>query len=201
MKTKLPQLNRPKIAFFTLAIVSVGFLAYPLWNYTKFYLALWSFDCALLDITVDASQIMNTQIEAKLQITNPTDYSGLELTSIMCGLEYIDGEHQVVDVNQPWGHWGYQFVSSNVWTLKVQTFSLKLSVTAYANVTVPLAFIINPFSGSEFDRNNAWPFVDFLRTRPEQTECRLDCRLMLSSFLGSFEVDRYFIYTTKIIYQ
>jgi len=200
MLIKKFKLDQPETVFFVVMVVSVGFLVYPLWNYTQFYLALWNFGCAVSNLTIDINQITNIQIAIEFLIMNPTDYSGLGLTSINCGLEYIDGMHLVFDPTLA-GHWGGNWRPSNVWELKAQYISYKRPIAAHANDTVALTSIINPHAGNTFEQNNAWSFIGFLETQPDLIEWKLNCCFIISSFLGSFEVWRYLSYVTPMTYQ
>jgi hypothetical protein len=57
----IKKLGVPTAVFFAITLISVGSLVLPLWNYTRFYLALWNFDYLASSVTVDRSQINATR--------------------------------------------------------------------------------------------------------------------------------------------
>lgn len=172
MKIKNLSLDRPAAVFFAITVVSVGFLVYPLWSYTKFYAALWNFDYKLLNLTVDTSEIANSyaRINIELLIANPTDYSGLKVDSIALGLEYIGAAHLVR--NPAFHIWGSgpqeAYIWTNVWDVKVETFNLNIPIAPRTNSTVTLTCIIDPIGEIEPTKTNGFNFLGFLGGRPEQ---------------------------------
>jgi len=205
MKTKNFSLDRPAAVFFAITVVSVGFLVSPLWSYTKFYSALWNFDYKLLNLNVDTSQMANSYARINIEFlsVNPTDYFGLKVDSIALGLEYIGVSHRV---RNPAFHIRGSgpveaYIWTNVWDLKVATFNLDFPVAPHSNSTVALTCIIDPIGETEPTKTNAFNFLGFLSGHPEKVEWQLECRLFLSSFMGGFEVNRNFEYTTPMIYS
>jgi hypothetical protein len=205
MKIRNVNVDKPAAVFFAIAVVSVGFSLYPLWNYTRFHIALWNFDYNLISMTINKSDPTTILLNANISVMNPTDYTGLEVTSISCGVEYVNPsqKHQVWDPSIP-GHWGGGWVESYVWELKVETFSFPSNVPigANKNVTIPLTFFIKPGMGTNLEQQNVQQFMGFLgfpdQTPPKQIEWYLNCHLILSSFLSSFDVTRYFVYVTPV---
>lgn len=199
-KMKIPKLDKPATVFLAFTVVSVGFLVYPMWNYTKYYMALWNFDYTVLSLSIDLNQA-NMPITINMLFTNPVDYSGLELVSITIGLEYVNPaqSHLVWDPTLP-GHWGGGWRESNVWELKSEIFSLRLPLRAFANETVPLTIYVNPYAGTDREKENAMTFIGFLSSRPDKIQWGLSCYLALSTFLGGYTVNRYFPYETTMTY-
>jgi hypothetical protein len=205
MKTKHFNVDRQVAVFFAITVVSVGFLVEPLWSYAKFYDALWNFDYKPLNLTVDTNQMVNSyaRINIELRLANPIDYSGLKVSSIVLGLEYIGAPHLVR--NPAFHIWGSgpqeAYIWTNVWDLKVETFHLNLPIAPGTNSTVTLTCIIDPIGDIEPAKTNGFDLLGFLSGHPEQVEWLLECRLFLSSFMGGFEVNRDFTYTTTITYS
>lgn len=189
----------PATVFFAISIISVGSLVLPLWNYAKFYSALWGFDFSLLSVTIDASQIKvanRAQVNVTLLVTNPTDYSGLTVSSAKCVLKYYGDGHEVLEpiggsplVKPVWTNW---------WDLKTGIDSQRRSIGPNSNSTVLLEFSINPNSGSQGEQQDAWDFIEHLATNPGQITWSLGCSLTLSTFLGSFDRTNYFSYVTLV---
>jgi hypothetical protein len=189
-------LDRPAIFFFVAAIVSVGLLAYPLWNYTKFFMALWGLDYTISSITIDTSNTPNIQLHVELLVVNSADYSGLAVSSFVCRMKYIDGQHQV---RVPTGWRTYTWVSTDEWDFGIVSRpDLKFSVGPSSNRTTALVFSVNPFEGTQVDQENVWNFLDFVKTNPGEIPWVLDCHLMVSSFLGVFDVERFLSPTTSL---
>jgi hypothetical protein len=189
------KLDRPAAVFFAITIVSVVLLAFPLWNYTRFYLAMWNFDYKVLSITVDMEDYpTKVRVNVELLVMNPTDYSGFEVSTIECGLDYIDGNHQVLVVTGPRST---DWITTNLWDLKIGSYpAINRQLAPNANETILLSFFIDPNSGTSVEQNNARYFMEFLRNPPAEIGWSLTCRLVLSSFMGGFDVRRDFSYST-----
>lgn len=199
---KIPRYDRPTTIFFAITLVSVGLLAYPMWNYTKYYMALWSFDYTVSNVTLSLNQANMYVVNVKLLFNNPTDYSGLELHSISIGLQYVNPSQtrRVWDPSIP-GHWGGGWAETNVWILKTQDFYVNLPVVGYANEILDLDFVVNPAVGTDLDKENAFAFTGFMNAHPGEVEWGLNSYLSLSSFLGGYTVYRYLSYVTPLTYQ
>lgn len=184
------------MVFFAITIVSVGSVVLPLWNYTRYYLALWNFDYVLSSVTIDASNIEAIQVNVTLLLLNPTDYSGLEVGSIMVGVQYFGAVHEV---SVPAAR-GIQMVPSNWWDLKIGSTHEVHSLGANANETVLVMINVNPNSNILAERNNAQAFMNFVSDKYRtQITWSLSCVLVLSSFLGGFAVSRNFAYVTPLV--
>lgn len=198
----LRKFDMPTTVFFAIAVVSVILLAYPMWNYTRFYLALWNIDYIISDVSIYASESNNIRIDIELLVMNPTDYSGLEVRSSSCRLSYIDGAH-LVQVMTYGGSYGSRlvWVTTTVWDLKVESHRLRIPLAPNENKLITLPFIINPDSILQVDQENARAFIGFVGTEPQEIELLLDCHLYISSFLGDFDAQRYLSYSVPMSYQ
>lgn len=186
----IKKLGAPTAVFFAIMIISVGFSVVPLWNYTRFYLALWNFDYTVSSVTVDRSQINATNINAvvyvNFNITNPTDYSGLQVAQISCRLQYLRPVgHYVVEnagyrsSTQVWTYW---------WDLGVKSTNQRYPIGSNTKLIISLELFVNPYSGSQSDKQIAWDFINHLRTpTTQEIQWSLTCLLTLSTFIGSFQ--------------
>lgn len=184
----IKKLGAPTAVFFAIMIISVGFLVLPLWNYTRFYLALWNFDYTVSSVTVDQSQLNATRVfvNVNFAIMNPTDYSGLQVASISCRLQYLRPVgHYVIETTgfrssrQVWTYW---------WDLGVESTNQRYPITSDTEFTIPLEIVVNPYSGSQSAQQIAWDFITHLRTPTTQAiQWSLTCLLTLSTFIGSFQ--------------
>lgn len=194
----------PTTVFFVITAISVGFVVFPLWNYNRFYLALWNFDYNLSNVAIDPNQVKaiqlneidEIQINVTLLVINPTDYSGLEVRSVAVGLKYFEGEHMVL---VPSGPRGVTWVTTNWWDLKVGSDQGKHPVGSNSNITVLLPITVTPNSNVPAEQSNARAFINFLNTRPVQIVWSLTCILVVSSFMGNFDVSRVFAYVTSLV--
>lgn len=178
------------MVFFAITVISVGSVVLPLWNYTRYYLALWNFDYVLSSVTIDASQIEAIKINVTLLLLNPTDYSGLEVSSIKVGMQYFGARHEVP---VPAGARGIQMVPSYLWDLKIGSTDEVHPLGSNSNETVLLTVVVNPNSNILAERNSAQEFMNFVSDKYRtQIMWYLNCVLVLSSFLGGFDVTRYF---------
>jgi len=191
MDINLRKVSVPTAVFFAIAVVSVGWVAYPLWNYTRFYMALWNFDYTLSNITVDASNPAVVLVRFELLISNPTSYSGLSVNLIRYSLQYKDGEHEIV-IGQGKGT---KIITTNLWDLNEGSFGGGTPIPPEDNRSVSVSFSVSSGGGS-----NSEAFLVFLRTMPSQVEWSLNCDLVLSSFLGGFDVQRSFFPKTQMSY-
>jgi hypothetical protein len=175
-----------------------------MWNYTRFYLAMVDFDYELSKVTVgegntiNLNHLKNIQINVMLHVINPTDYSGFEVSSIECALDYMDGPREII-VRE-----GRMTRVKTVydWDLKFGSYPARnRRLAPYANETISLLFIIDSNSGSSVEQENARFFMDFLGTKPAQIEWFLTCRLVLVSFMDGSDVMRYFSYSTQMSYE
>jgi hypothetical protein len=179
-------LDKPAIFFLVLAVVCVAFLAYPIWNYTRFYLALWRFDYTISNVMMNET---NTGFDCgvELLIMNPTDYSGFEVRSVLCGVKYIDGNHQIRVQTGPKTS---VLVTTNEWDLKIVSQEIDFSVPPSSNRTTSFTFTVNPYGGSANEQENAWGFIGLVKAHPSKVEWLFDCHLILASFLGGYDVQR-----------
>lgn len=192
MGVKLSRLSVPTAVFFAIAVVSVGWVAFPLGNYTRFYLALWNFDYTLSNITLDMSQPASVQVGFELLVSNPTSYSGLSVSIVRYALQYFDGKHDIVVTTSPKTT---KIVSTNWWDLKAGTFNPNIPVPSQSNKTITFAFKVNPSSDSD-----SQAFLIFLKTSPLQIVWSLECDLVITSFLAGFGLWRSFSFVTPMSY-
>jgi hypothetical protein len=169
-------------------IISVSLLVVPLWNYTRFYLALWNFDYTVSGVTVDRSQLNATRavVNVTFAVMNPTDYSGLQVASISCRLQYLRSiGHYVIEnagyrsSRQVWTYW---------WDLGVESTNQRYSIASNTDLTIPLEIVVNPYSGSQSEQQIAWDFITNLKTpTTQEIHWSLTCLLTISTFIGSFQ--------------
>jgi hypothetical protein len=182
------KLDKSVMVFFAITVVSVGFVVLPLWNYSRFYLALWNFDYTLSSITVDTHQIDAIQINVSLLAMNPTEYSGLEVSSAQVSLQYFGAVHEVVVPVYPKG---IQYVSTNWWDLKIGSATGTHPVGSNLNSTILITIVISPNSNNPAESNHAQEFINFVSDKTTtKIEWSLNCVLVLFSFLGGFDVAR-----------
>lgn len=185
------KLDVPTAAFFLITIVSVGWVAFPLWNYSRFYSAVYNLSYSLVDISVDAHQVENVRVSIKFFVSNPTDYSGLSVISVKCGLTYVDGLHMVPIYVGPKT---VNYVPSYQWVLPTEWFNVQnVSIPPFGNNTISVFFVINPNTSSL--STEELNFISFLRTMPSEVSWSVDFSLLLSSFLGGIAVS----YTTSFV--
>lgn len=183
MRVKLRKLGAPMIVFFAIAVVAVGWVAFPLWNYTKFYVALWNFDFRVSSVTVDLSNPQFVRVRVDLLVSNPTSYSGLSVSLVNYDLEYIDGFHDIV---VPSGR-GTAVISTDRWSLSANSLAKNLSLPPNSDRTISLDVTLNP--GADLDTET---FLVYLKTQPSQVSWYLDCSVVVVSFLTGFVVERVF---------
>lgn len=185
----IKKLGVPTAVFFAITLISVGSLVLPLWNYTRFYLALWNFDYLASSVTVDRSQINATRamVNVTFLIMNPTDYSGLQVASISCRLQYLQPNHGhfVIETTgyrasqQRWTYW---------WNLRVASTTQSSSVGSNTEFPISIVFVANPYSSPQSDQQNAYDFISYLEApATQQIQWSLTCVLTLSTFIGSFD--------------
>lgn len=196
MKALPFNLDVPTAAFFLITIVSVGWVAFPLWNYSRFYSAVYELRYSLVNVSVDAHQVENVRVSIKFFVSNPTDYSGLSVISVKCGLTYEDGTHMVPIYTGPRT---ITYVPSTLWVLPTEWFNVpNMPVPPFGNNTISVFFVINPNTSSlSAEELN---FISFLRTTPANVSWSLDSSLLLSSFLGGIAVTNSATFVTHVSY-
>lgn len=181
MRGRLRRLGVPTLAFFVIAVVVVGWVAFPLWNYTKFYIALWNFDFTLSNITLERIDPENVQVRVDLLISNPTSYSGLSVSVVSYDLQYVDGTRYII---VPRGK-GTESVPTNLWDLSADSFTENLSLPPNSNKTISFLVNVNYVTDTS-------GFSVLLMTQPSQVEWSLYCSMIVVSFLTGFTVERTF---------
>ena len=192
----------PTTVFFAVTIVSAGLLILPMWNYFKFYSALYNFDYIVKNVTIDTTQITVTNhavVNITLLATNPTDYSGLQVSYVACGLKYWGDSHQV---SVPTSGRSMELIWTNWWDLKGGSTTQWYSIEPNGNRTILLQVFVSPNSGSQGEQQNAWDFMNYLETaraaKQRQILWSLSCVLTLNSFLGSFDRNKDFTPVTPL---
>ena len=187
---RLRKQDLPQTIFFIIMIVSAGLVVLPLWNYTKYYLALSDFNYTLTKITLYTSHLFPpTSGIAKINITltasNPTDYSGLQIGTAWCDLEYYGDYHEVA---LPPASLGQQptFVNTNVWDLGSVSSPPTQShpIGPHTNTEILIETSINGSSGT-----GALAFISYLESLSTESAPQVDwsisCTLSLQTFQGS----------------
>lgn len=172
---RLRKQDLPQTVFVAIMIISVGLIVLPLWNYTRYYLAVANFDYTVTKVTLYAEPLYPptstiVKINVTLTASNPTDYSGLQISSIGCVLGYYGDygvEEQLVGTSGP-----------------PKMYPMRPN----ANTTI---MIETSFSGNS--GTNALDFINYLETlstESGQTQIEWDivCRLYLTSFQGTYEI-------------
>ena len=77
--------------FSVLAIVSLILVTFDVLNYAEFYKAMERFQIGLENVALDESRINEGEVIVKVQLraTNPTEFAGLEISSVLCHLKYV----------------------------------------------------------------------------------------------------------------
>ncbi len=101
IRKRLEKQNLPTTIFLLITIVSVGLIVLPMWNYVDFYVALGDFSVTVPSVTISTIQINDyLHAQAKVNVTlaasNPTGYSGLKLSSVICQLYFFNSNNQLV---------------------------------------------------------------------------------------------------------
>jgi hypothetical protein len=194
----------PVRVFFAIAIISAFTLVVPVWNYSKFYIAWNRLDYTVAKVTiVNASQAILTnkaQINVTLLVTNPTDYSGLNVVYITCDVEYLWINHTV-----------YQMINtfyviptiSPLWDLNSVKDGQTHPLGPNSQITIPLTLSLSTTGGSAADQDVARSFISFLKSkqaeRPTQIQWFLSCDLVAGTFLGNIDVgSKYFQSATPL---
>lgn len=183
----------PQTVFFAITIITAGLIVVPLWNYTKFYVALNNFDYTLTSVTIHTSQItVPTSALAKINVTltatNPTDYSGLHIGTVGCDLQYVGPDHQVwVPTARGKGH----YETTYWWLLTQGTAQAPGPLRPNSNMTILIQISIRlDYNKPDYQQNS--DFINYLRTSPTEIKWYIGCDLPLNSFLGAFGVARGF---------
>jgi hypothetical protein len=176
---RLRKQDLPQTVFFAITIISAGLVVLPLWNYTKYYVALGNFDYTLTNVTFYAEPLYPpTSTIVKINITltasNPTDYSGLQVSTVTCFLEYY-GEYDIAQ----------ELTSA---TSPPQSYSIRPN----ANTTI---MIETSFSGNS--GTNALDFINYLETLSKeggaaQIVWSINCRLFLTTFENTYSIPKSF---------
>jgi hypothetical protein len=177
----------PQTIFFAITIISVGLLILPLWNYAKFYAALYDFEYTIPAITINTSQLNENiaQINFTLIFTNPTGYSGLGATSVTCELEFYGDVHYVVTGRPP------QYQATTLWDLTtVGAPNQQYMIGPNSVLKILFTTTINPNSTTGDQQDAYYDFISYLRTEVAmhgQIQWSLICAVTLTSFIGSIQ--------------
>jgi len=194
----------PQTVFFAITIISAGLIILPTWNYTRFYTALNNFDYTLVGATLNASNLnlpttASASISLTLLVTNPTDYSGLQIGSYGCDLQYVGPIHMVT-VIVPFSGGHTLTYNTSLWDL-TSTASTQLSgpIGPYSSKTLTIKANIKPDYSSGTPQETAVDFLNYLATTSsKQIQWYLDCHIGLVTFLGTFDEEKTFYPTTSL---
>lgn len=208
--------NLPQTIFYAITIISAGLVVPPLWNYTRFYIALNNFDYSLSNATIYTSQIKvpnsaQAQINITLIATNPIDYSGLRTGTIGCALMYLGDSHTIyVAPDSPLRYLASQtiylssgrtagyLIVTNWWLLatpNVPQQSGPIGPNSKRTISIEISITLD-YGNTDYRQNV--DFINHLRTMPNEIEWTLNCHLPLIAFLGTFDVPRTFQVTTPL---
>ena len=190
IRKRLRKQDLPQTIFFAITIISAGLVVLPLWNYTQYYLALSNFDYTLTKVTLSTDQLFPptsaiVKINITLTVSNPTDYSGLRISSVACVLDYY-GDYRLVE--EPPATLGEQpgWVYTNVWDLTTASTppAQSYSIGPHENKTILIETSISGTSGT-----NALDFISYLESLSQESAPQIDwsitCGLSLSTFQGN----------------
>ena len=207
--------NLPQTVFYAITIISAGLVVFPLWNYTRFYIALNNFDYTLSNATLYTSRItVPNSAQARINVTlvanNPIDYSGLHIGTAGCALIYRAESHTIwVAPGSPLGNLASQTISvdtkhgrvlivTNWWMLtSINTPQPCGPIGPNSKRTILLEVSIMLDYGKPDYQQNA-DFINYLRTMPNEVEWSINCHLPLVAFLGTFDVPRTFRVSTPL---
>ena len=194
---RLRKQDLPQTIFLVIMIISAGLIVLPMWNYTKYYLALSNFDYNITKVAISTNQLYPpTSTTAKINITltasNPTDYSGLQVATVGFDIEYYGDYHWV---ELPPTSLGQQPVPeyTNVWDLASTTTppAQSYSIGPNANVTILIETSIIGNSST-----NALEFISYLEllkgNGSNQIDWSIFCHLDLTTFLNTFSLSESF---------
>lgn len=189
---RLRKQDLPQTVFFAIMIISAGLVVLPMWNYTKYYLALNNFDYTLTKVAIHTNQLYPpTSTIAKINITftasNPTDYSGLQISTVGYDLEYY-GDYHLVELPPVTLGGQIGWMNTSMWELtSASTPPTQLySIGPHTNTAIVIETSISGNSGK-----NALDFITYLESlskgsEPNQIHWSINCRLDLNTFLGTF---------------
>jgi hypothetical protein len=192
---KFRRQHLPQTVFFAIAIISASLIILPLWNYTKYYIALNNFDFTLSKATMYASNVnvptnATAKIDITLLVTNPTDYSGLRVGTVGCDLQYYGPTHVITQII----HGVVYSYSTPLWDLT--SLSVRPSseiIEPDSNRTILIEAFIKPnYDSPNGPQQSVVDFITYLETKPGEIKWSISFEMPLNSFIGSYELTKTF---------
>lgn len=171
----LTKQHLPETVFFGIAIISVVTLIVPLWNYTELYTALYDFNYTLQGPSLNTSQLSThtARINFTLVATNPTRYSGLQVSSIVCRVDY--------------------YVADNLRELITLYTTKVYPIGPNSNATILFDFTINPDTAAPYQFDAFREFISYLSQVPgEQIGWFLTFTLTVHTAMGGTLITKEF---------
>jgi len=137
-------------------------------NYVEFYKAAEDFQITLENVTVNDSKIEDGKVfvNVKFNITNPTGFVGLKVSSVSCHMDYRGGST-------------YQSLAG-----KTQVFSPPTQVNPSQSNIVWINFDLE-YKGYEILIRD---FIGYLYTNPEKIDWIITGQFILQAYTNSFAV-------------